>query len=333
MAYLSPTFSGDLAYFESHHTRSAIIPSAFCASPALPPFYSPGFASNFINFASAFHGPRYSGISLSMERDHLPQSPPHNSRDKNRKSTAATTTSTSATTSTASSSSSSPSTATAAAASSSNRPSSSSGSTATTGASTSSQSCSNSFSIDSILGRNSSSRDRDSDKSGEFVEQQNDKSDTSEEASSSKLEDDDGDGSNPMARFSWLQCTRYKPPRLPRVKKKDGTKKRKLGRNPRVPFSAGQVAMLEQKFRRTHYLSSIDVSELSAALSLSENRVKIWFQNRRARERRDRENMEKSGTRAIPWTGGQGASANPVPPFSQAVQEGTSAFTPVSYNY
>ncbi|XP_072023804.1 uncharacterized protein [Amphiura filiformis] len=98
---------------------------------------------------------------------------------------------------------------------------------------------------------------------------------------------------NPMTRFSWLQCTRYKPPRLPRAKRKEGAKKRKLGRNPRVPFSPAQVATLEQKFRCTHYLSSIDVAELSQALNLSENRVKIWFQNRRARERRDKEAADK----------------------------------------
>jgi len=56
-------------------------------------------------------------------------------------------------------------------------------------------------------------------------------------------------------------------------KLKDGTKKRKLGRNPRVPFTQHQVSLLEQKFRRTHYLSSIDVAELSSALNLTENRV------------------------------------------------------------
>ncbi|KAL3872675.1 hypothetical protein ACJMK2_035886, partial [Sinanodonta woodiana] len=57
------------------------------------------------------------------------------------------------------------------------------------------------------------------------------------------------------------------------IKKKDGFKKRKLGRNPRVPFTQHQVAALEQKFRQTHYLSSMDVAELSAALSLTETRV------------------------------------------------------------
>ena len=57
------------------------------------------------------------------------------------------------------------------------------------------------------------------------------------------------------------------------MKRKDGVKKRKLGRNPRVPFTQHQVSLLEQKFRRTHYLSSVDVAELSAALNLTETRV------------------------------------------------------------
>jgi len=40
-----------------------------------------------------------------------------------------------------------------------------------------------------------------------------------------------------------------------------------------VPFTQHQVKILEQKFRQTHYLSSVDVAELSAALSLTETRV------------------------------------------------------------
>ncbi|XP_005099856.1 homeobox protein MSH-D-like [Aplysia californica] len=95
-------------------------------------------------------------------------------------------------------------------------------------------------------------------------------------------------------KYQWLQCTRYHPPKLQRSKKNEGTKKRKLGRNPRVPFTQHQVVVLEEKFRRTHYLSSMDVAELSAALSLTETRVKIWFQNRRARERRDKEATQRT---------------------------------------
>nr|AVK72286.1 Msx homeobox protein [Isodiametra pulchra] len=64
---------------------------------------------------------------------------------------------------------------------------------------------------------------------------------------------------------------------------------RKLGRNPRVPFSSTQVAVLEQKYQHKQYLSSIDVAELSSLLNLNDSRVKIWFQNRRARARKEQE--------------------------------------------
>ncbi|KAK0052286.1 homeobox protein MSH-D, partial [Biomphalaria pfeifferi] len=55
-------------------------------------------------------------------------------------------------------------------------------------------------------------------------------------------------------------------------KKKEGHKKWKLGRNPRIPFTQHQLVVLEEKFRRTHYLSSMDVAELSSALNLTETR-------------------------------------------------------------
>ncbi|XP_065348343.1 homeobox protein MSX-1-like isoform X2 [Cloeon dipterum] len=94
-------------------------------------------------------------------------------------------------------------------------------------------------------------------------------------------------------RFEWLHCTRYRPPRLPRTRRKEGAQKRKLGRNPRIPFSSSQVSVLEQRFKQSQYLSSSDVAELANFLNLSETRVKIWFQNRRARERRDRETRQR----------------------------------------
>ncbi|XP_034239091.1 homeobox protein MSH-D-like [Thrips palmi] len=94
---------------------------------------------------------------------------------------------------------------------------------------------------------------------------------------------------HPDGQFEWLNCTRYRPPKLPRTRRRDGPAQRRLGRNPRIPFSPHQVAVLEGRFRRSHYLSSADVADLSTELDLSETRVKIWFQNRRARERRDGE--------------------------------------------
>lgn len=47
-----------------------------------------------------------------------------------------------------------------------------------------------------------------------------------------------------------------------------------------------QVAALETLFQRHQYLSSMDVMGISNELKIAPHRIKIWFQNRRARERR-----------------------------------------------
>ncbi|VDL88845.1 unnamed protein product [Schistocephalus solidus] len=61
----------------------------------------------------------------------------------------------------------------------------------------------------------------------------------------------------------------------------------KVGRSPRVPFTRAQIEGLEAKFKVTNYLSSREVTNLAASLNVTETRVKIWFQNRRARQRRE----------------------------------------------
>ncbi|KAK4474028.1 hypothetical protein MN116_003341 [Schistosoma mekongi] len=58
-------------------------------------------------------------------------------------------------------------------------------------------------------------------------------------------------------------------------------------RSPRIPFSRDQIFKLERKFQNSRYLSGWEVKQLAKNLNLTETRVKIWFQNRRARERRD----------------------------------------------
>ncbi|XP_046859799.1 homeobox protein MSH-D-like [Xenia sp. Carnegie-2017] len=62
--------------------------------------------------------------------------------------------------------------------------------------------------------------------------------------------------------------------------------KRKPGRNPRVPFTPKQLTTLENKFETMKYLTSDEVRSLCLELTLPENKIKIWFQNRRARKKR-----------------------------------------------
>ncbi|XP_053981592.1 uncharacterized protein LOC128877917 [Hylaeus volcanicus] len=89
-----------------------------------------------------------------------------------------------------------------------------------------------------------------------------------------------------LKKLEWLQFTRYRPPKIHR-KSTIGRNKRKASLQPRIPFSTFQIDFLEQKFRNSAYLSRNDVLDISLNLKLPPKKVKIWFQNRRARERRE----------------------------------------------
>lgn len=64
--------------------------------------------------------------------------------------------------------------------------------------------------------------------------------------------------------------------------------KRTPGRLPRIPFTPHQLNELEQAYKAATYLSTEDANKLAKRLELTGVRVKIWFQNRRARDRRER---------------------------------------------
>ncbi|XP_050541683.1 homeobox protein rough-like isoform X2 [Daktulosphaira vitifoliae] len=66
-------------------------------------------------------------------------------------------------------------------------------------------------------------------------------------------------------------------------------KRRKEGRGPRrqrTTFSPEQTLALEMEYKKNEYVSRNKRSDLADTLDLSETQVKIWFQNRRAKDKR-----------------------------------------------
>uniref|UniRef100_A0A3P8WB13 NK2 transcription factor related 7 n=1 Tax=Cynoglossus semilaevis TaxID=244447 RepID=A0A3P8WB13_CYNSE len=66
---------------------------------------------------------------------------------------------------------------------------------------------------------------------------------------------------------------------------------RRRRRKPRVLFSQQQVSELERRFLQQRYLSAPEREQLAHILKLSSTQVKIWFQNRRYKCKRQRQDQ------------------------------------------
>uniref|UniRef100_A0A8B9RW05 Homeobox domain-containing protein n=1 Tax=Accipiter nisus TaxID=211598 RepID=A0A8B9RW05_9AVES len=83
--------------------------------------------------------------------------------------------------------------------------------------------------------------------------------------------------------------------------------KQRQRRKPRVLFSQTQVFELERRFKQQKYLSAPEREHLASVLKLTSTQVKIWFQNRRYKCKRQRQDKSLE------------LAAHPLPPRRVAV--------------
>nr|XP_056714136.1 homeobox protein CDX-2 [Euleptes europaea] len=90
----------------------------------------------------------------------------------------------------------------------------------------------------------------------------------------------------------------------------------------RVVYTDHQRLELEKEFHYSRYITIRRKAELAATLGLSERQVKIWFQNRRAKERKiNKKKLQQS------QPGGVHSGSEPMSPVS-SMQPGTTGSAP-----
>ncbi|XP_067153299.1 NK1 transcription factor-related protein 1 [Apteryx mantelli] len=89
----------------------------------------------------------------------------------------------------------------------------------------------------------------------------------------------------------------------PKRKRTGSDSKSGKPRRARTAFTYEQLVALENKFKSTRYLSVCERLNLALSLSLTETQVKIWFQNRRTKWKKQNPGADTSA----PTSGGAGA--------------------------
>ncbi|NXT32837.1 NKX12 protein, partial [Pelecanoides urinatrix] len=103
------------------------------------------------------------------------------------------------------------------------------------------------------------------------------------------------------------------PQAKPKRKRTGSDSKSGKPRRARTAFTYEQLVALENKFRATRYLSVCERLSLALSLSLTETQVKIWFQNRRTKWKKQHPGADGAAPAASPAAAGGGSPSPPGP--------------------
>lgn len=95
-------------------------------------------------------------------------------------------------------------------------------------------------------------------------------------------------------------------------------------RRARTAFTYEQLVALENKFKTTRYLSVCERLNLALSLSLTETQVKIWFQNRRTKWKKQNPGLDVNSPTI---------SIGSMPNFSQSVVSAAISNQALLYNH
>ncbi|XP_014771349.2 homeobox protein ceh-1 [Octopus bimaculoides] len=82
-------------------------------------------------------------------------------------------------------------------------------------------------------------------------------------------------------------------------------------RRARTAFTYEQLVALENKFKTTRYLSVCERLNLALSLNLTETQVKIWFQNRRTKWKKQNPGMDVNSPTIPPSSGSLSGFSSP----------------------
>ncbi|XP_037968049.1 homeobox protein CDX-2 isoform X1 [Plutella xylostella] len=97
----------------------------------------------------------------------------------------------------------------------------------------------------------------------------------------------------PRSPYEWMKKPNYQTQPNPENDHSEAYSKTRTKDKYRVVYSDHQRLELEKEFHYSRYITIRRKAELAASLGLSERQVKIWFQNRRAKERKQVKKREE----------------------------------------